>query len=360
MSATEKKRVAIVYGFWGQNIGNAFFNIGGRWIAEQLFPGRVSEILDQPGYRTFNRKSKGNPKKDFGLLSKLDVEYLILQGPMLTSTFRTLWEPTFKALQGRGTKIILLSAAFFHYTEKEIADATGFLREYPPLIISTRDADSYAHVQGLAPFTYSGIDSAFFAPKAYEPIALDTPPYICMNFDQYPEPNLWVADNDSHAAKPFDIKFETLGKTWYARQPSVLKRMAGAGQWQCYLAALADIRSMPTEIGGFQIIRTDHRFNPHITWKVYQHPNAVASDEPFTYFSLYAGTALTLSDRVHACVATLAYGKPAMLYHPTPRARLFARLGLDKIRTQPCTLDMDFLEAERRKEIEFLKSAVGA
>lgn len=350
----------MVYGFWGQNIGNAFFNIGGRWIAEQLFPGQVAEILDQPGYRTFNRKSKGNPAKDFGLLSKIDVDYLILQGPMLTSTFRTLWEPTFKALRARGTKIILLSAAFFQYSEKEIADATGFLKEYPPHIISTRDGDSYSHIQGLAPYTYSGIDSAFFAPKAYTPVRFDTRPYICLNFDQYPEPNLVVQENGANPPKSYDRQFTALNRQWYATQPGFINRFAGRGQWQCYLAALMDFRKLPNEIGGFEVIRTDHRFNPHITWKVYQHPNAVASDEPFTYFSLYAGTQLTLSDRVHACVATLAYGNPAMLYHPTPRARLFARVGLGEIRERPMTLDQAYLEQERMNEIKFLKDAVNA
>lgn len=353
-----RPRVAMVYGFWGQNIGNAFFNIGGRWIAEQLFPGQVSEILDQPGYRTFNRKSKGNPAKDFGLLSKIDVDYLILQGPMLTSTFRTLWEPTFKALRAKGTKIILLSAAFFQYSEKEIADATSFLKEYPPFIISTRDADSFSHIQGLAPHTYSGIDSAFFAPKAYTPVKFDTRPYICLNFDQYPEPNIIVNDVGALAPAKYDRQFTTLNQQWYASQPKFINRFAGSGQWQCYMAALMDFRKMPKEIGGFEVIRTDHRFNPHITWKVYQHPNAVASDEPFTYFSLYAGAELTLSDRVHACVATLAYGKPAMLYHPTPRARLFARLGLNEIREKPCTINLDILENERQMELSFLRSVL--
>lgn len=353
-----KPRVAIVYGFWGQNIGNAFFNIGGRWIAEQIFPGQVAEILDQPGYRTFNRKSKGNPPGDFGLLAKLDVEYLILQGPMLTLSFRTLWEPTFKALKARGTKIILLSAAFFRYTEDEIAAVKSFLKEYPPCLISTRDGDSYQIIKDLAPHTYSGIDSAFFAPLAYNPVRFATAPYLCLNFDQYPEPDFTVQTLSQQAPESFEKSFEVLGKRWFAKQPKLINRLAGAGQWQCYVAAMLDFRNLPTQIGGLEVIRTDHRFNPHITWKVYQHPNAVASDEPFTYFSLYAGAQLTLSDRVHACVATLAFGNPAMLYHPTPRARLFARVGLTEIRDRPCVLDQQYLNGERDAEVAFLKGAI--
>ena len=78
-------RIALVSGFWGQNIGNAFFNIGGKWILEQAFPdARVDFIQDQPGYRTFHRQSKGNPRNDVGLLSRLKADAIVLQGPLLT------------------------------------------------------------------------------------------------------------------------------------------------------------------------------------------------------------------------------------------------------------------------------------
>jgi len=47
----KKGRVALVSGGWGQNIGNAFFNIGGKRILEEVFAKhRVEFIQDQPGY----------------------------------------------------------------------------------------------------------------------------------------------------------------------------------------------------------------------------------------------------------------------------------------------------------------------
>jgi len=73
-----------------------------------------------------------------------------------------------------------------------------------------------------------------------------------------------------------------------------------------------------------------------------------------------ANTCLTLGDRVHACVITLAYGNPAMLFTPSPRSRLFDRVGLNDIRTKPVTLDLDYLEVERTKEIEFLKNTIAS
>src|SRR5262249_47815542 len=84
-----RRRVAMVFGFWGQNVGNAFFNIGGKWILEQVFPDHdVALVQDQPGYRTFHDQRKGNPRNDLELLQYIQADYLVLQGPMLTRTFR--------------------------------------------------------------------------------------------------------------------------------------------------------------------------------------------------------------------------------------------------------------------------------
>jgi hypothetical protein len=350
-------RVALVSGFWGQNIGNAFFNIGGKWILQQVFgEDDVDFVQDQPGYRTFHRQASGNPPNDFNLLRFLDVDYVVLQGPMLTQTFSALWRDAFHEYRRRGTRVILLGAALFKFTREEIAAAREFLREYPPAIISTRDHDSYEAIKDCAPFTYSGIDSGFFAPKVYTPFRLACPDYVVLNFDRFPEPDVRLDDAGAAA----DHTFEALGMQWRLRIPRLQQRISLMGKWQAYFGWMLDCRPLPTTLGAYAVIRPEHRFNPHITWKIYRHPNAIASDEPFTYFTVYSGSSLTLSDRVHACVATLAYGKPAMLFTPTPRARLFDRLGLRDIRRRPVTLDAQRLEEERQNELAFLSDAVTA
>ncbi len=354
-----KPRVALMYGHWGQNIGNAFFNIGGRWILDQMFPdAHIFEIQDQPGYRTFNRKRNGNPKNDLGLLKHLEADYVVLQGPMLTETFGALWEDTFQILHARGTKVILLSAAFFHYTEKEIAAALSVLEKYPPAIISTRDRQSYEIIKDAAEHTYAGIDSAFFVPKAYEPPRLDLGPYITLNFDQYPEPDITLAKPGFLKGQSFDSSFEFLNRDWGLAAPSFQTKMSKAGQWQCYLGAFADFRNLPADMDGLKVVRPEHRVNPDMVWKIYRQPNGLCSDEPYTYFTIYSQTELTLSDRVHACVMSLAYGRPAMLFHPTPRGHIFERVGMEAIRDKPVKLDPTYLESERQAELAFLRNAV--
>lgn len=353
----DSPRVALVSGFWGQNIGNAFFNVGGKYILEQIFDHNVDFIQDQPGYRTFHRKSKGNPNNDLNLLKHIIADYIVLQGPMLSVNFRNLWEDTFKSLTKRGTKIILLSASMFKYTTQEIEFNKRFLEEYPPLLICTRDHITYEHIKGYAKHSFNGIDSAFFVPDTYKPFDINTDPYITINYDRYPEPDIYLSTTPNNKSI-YDKEFEALGSYWKLRFPKVQMRFSEWGKAQAYLGALIDFRKLPKTIGDYSIIRTEHRYNPHITWKIYKQPNTVASDEPFTYFTIYAGSSLTLSDRVHACVVTLAYGKPAMLFSRTNRAVLFDRLGLGEIRSSPVLLEKSKLEDEKKNQIQFLRNAI--
>lgn len=350
-------RVALVSGFWGQNIGNAFFNIGGKWILEQLFgEGKVAFIQDQPGYRTFHDASKGNPPNDVGFLKNLDLDYVVLQGPVLTEHMAQLWAPTLRELGKRDTKLLLLGAAFFKFHDAELAGVRNFLQEFRPALISTRDPRSHSVLESwdLGIPLYNGLDSAFFAPKAYAPFATTGIKYYALNFDRYPEPSISLG----HGGESADTKFEADGVEWNLSTPKLVSKLAHRSKVQAYLGHALDRRTLPTELNGRTIIRPEHRFNPHMTYKIYQHPNAVASDEPWTYFNVYANADMTLADRVHACVITLAYGKPAMLFTPSPRAALFERLGCGDVRTRPVSLDLEYLESERSQEVKWLKANI--
>jgi len=349
--------VALVSGFWGQNIGNAYFNVGGQYILQQAFGTEgVRFIQDQPAYRTFHNQSKGNPRNDVNLLRYLDVDYVVLQGPMLTKNFRHIWSDAFSEYQRRGVRVILLGAAFFKFTDEEFRATLDFLKEFPPVIISTRDRATYELVKDAAPYTYDGIDSAFFAPDAYRPFNLAIEPYITVNFDRFPEPTITL--DGPQGANDGTTEYEWGGHYWRLKVPKLQSWCSHKGKWQSYIGAMMDRRRLPTELAGYRVIRPEHRFNPHITWKIYKQPNAVASDEPYTYFTVYANTRLTLADRVHACVATLAYGNPAMLFTPSPRSQLFDRLGLSEIRNRPVELPSDQLLEEKTRLLDFMKDSV--
>ena len=351
-------RIALTSGHWGQNIGNAFFNIGGRWILEQIFPGaNISFILDQPGYRTFHNKMSGNPKNDFGIMKYLDVDLLVLQGPLLADSFPILWRDTLQALKDRGVKYGFLSTALFRHTAAEIEANRKFIAEFPPAFLSTRDTNTYENFKDLAPVSYDGIDSAFFVPKACQPPKLTCPPFVAMNFDRWPEPRIRM-DAEPVRAGSMDFTFE--GKTWHLDMPKLFTRMADKNKYLSYLADFLDFRKLPDSLGARQVLRTEHRVNPFISRKVYHRPNMVCSDEPWTYLTVYANSELTISDRVHACAATLAYGNPAVLFAKTSRARLFDRVGAGAVLKEVVKLAPEALETQRASQIEFLRRNVGS
>ena len=353
-------RVALVGGQWAQNVGNAFFNLGGEYILERIFgDGQVGFFQDQPNYRTLHDKMKGNPERYVDFVQHLDIDYLVLQGPVLNSWMRVSWEKTFKALKAKGIKVILLSCAFFKFRDSEIAAVKSFLEEYPPALISTRDDRSYGILKDWIPQVpkYNGIDSGYFLNRCVVPFKTQSDyKYIAVNFDRYPEPDI--------STQPFDVKkynsrtVEAEGKTYHLAVPKFLDKHAHAGKIRGYFADLTDRRKLPETLDGRMIVRPEHRFFPHVTHKIYRNLNATASDEPWTYINIYANADFTLSDRVHACVATLAFGHPAMLFTPSPRSALFGRIGLEDIKNKLVTMDMDYLREEQENEIEWLKNTL--
>lgn len=353
-------RVALVGGQWAQNVGNAFFNLGGHYVLSRVFgPGMVGFHQDQPNYRSLHNKFRGNPDTYMDLVREMDIDALVLQGPVLNGWFRTSWERAFRILAARGVKVILHSAAFFKFTDTEIAAVKAFLEDYPPAMIVTRDPKSFEILKNWLPGVpkYSGIDAGFFLPRCVTPFRIRPDYlYVTFNFDRYPEPSL--AELPFPARRYDERQIQMLGRHWYLGTPKRLNRAAHRSKIRAYLGDLTDFRRLPAEIAGHQILRPEHRFYPHMTHKIYRQPNGTASDEPWSYLSIYAGSRVTLSDRVHACVATLAYGNPAMLFTPSPRAALFERLGAGAIRQQPLKLSADMLEAEQEAQITWMRAHV--
>jgi hypothetical protein len=353
----KSKSIALVSGGWGQNVGNAFFNIGGLHVLRRLFPDHnVQFIQDQPGYWTFNR-SRINPRNYWGLLKYLNIDYIVLQGPVFSLALPKLWDDTLCELYKRGGKVIYLSSSLFRYTDDEVLVAKKFLRKFPPAFMSTRDAVSYDKLKGYCDKSYNGICSAWFVPDVYTPPSLDCDPYIAVNFDRRPEPKIVVSSGAgrhdyvvNHESLSLDICF-----------PKVIDAFSKNGKASAYIGAFLDRRKLPGSVGGYVLVRPEHRTNPYFNWKIYGRPNGIASDEPYTYFTTYANAELTLTDRVHACLITLAYGKPAMLFTSSPRSHLFARMGLmgrDGIKKVPVLLDKKILENEKSEEIKSLSHIV--
>lgn len=348
---------ALVCGFWGQNVGNAFFNLGGLHSLESVLGvGNVALIHDQQGYRTFQDQSRGNPAGSFNIIQRLDVKRVVAQGPLLTRNAWALWGPTLTSLHRCGIDLVLLGVGLFKYDRAEIAAARRFLVLARPRVVVTRDSRTYAAIHDVVHTVYDGIDSGFFVPRAYSPPVLRDS-HISVGFDRRPEPRITV--DTAGAAAPQGSAFAWRGSRWDIDFPAIASGLARLGKWQAYLGDLINRHPGPDRLMGFPVVRPEHRYTPHVAHKIYRRPNGFVSDEPWSYLALYANAALTLSDRVHACVAAVAYGGEAMCFSLSQRGSLLDRIGLSGIFRRPTALSRDRLETEQALQLDFLERSLG-
>ena len=251
-------------------------------------------------------------------------------------------------------KTIALAAGMMSYSLQSIEQYRTWLSEVPFDILVTRDEKTYTHVHDLAEYSYNGIDTAFFVSDFFFPPKMRLGTFVALNFDKWPEPKIWNGDSDNYNLTA-NYQFEFDGKRWYVQFPHFRTTLAKKSRVFQFLNSWLPQKRVRT-LGEYPIVRTDHRFNPVMLRNIFGGPNTFAMDVPQSYLTIYANAALTLTNRVHACVASLAYGNQAMLFSKTPRVALLDRVGAQKITQRPVRLDMQYLTEEKNRLIEFLRA----
>jgi hypothetical protein len=102
---------------------------------------------------------------------------------------------------------------------------------------------------------------------------------------------------------------------------------------------------------GRKVLYTHHDLWGHLPPAYIAKPGTLVSDVPEDYLTLYSQVTETHSDRVHACVASMAYGNKARLYSKTPRKALFAKVGAEKVTEKVCQLDLAKLSELKSRQI---------
>jgi len=321
------------------NIGNHFFELSIINDLKKIFKDDA-EIIPVEGRHFYSNMVLTASKKNYlnyGIYTKCD--FFVLSGPIFQyKTLRKNFEPLFKEMQKNGTKFIYLSAGSSHYTEEEIKDVRNFLNDFPPYAISTRDKYTYDAYQDMAKFTHNGICSAFFSSFHYE--GYDTPSlgkYIILNFEEANEPDLSCLNLNKFTDSVFSE--ETIERCSKGGGINILKSL---------------LKDFPDTYDKYKLVRTLHSFNPSISKPLIRRPNQFASVNAYAYLNLFSRSDLVLARRVHACVPALSYGKPAMLFNPTKRVKLFERLGLSDITKKPVLLPKEILRKEYNDFVSFL------
>lgn len=339
--------IGIYAGYWSTNIGNSFFQLGAKYVLNKAFPGaNVFFIADEQGYIA---PSKGNPANGFNSILNIDIDIAVILGPFIRPEANIINLPTLKELKRREVKIMALGVGMMDYTPETIKYTQAVLEEIRPDVFMTRDNETFEAFKSSHYNSYNGIDLGFFSSDVYNGSGIDGQ-YCVLNFDQLPEPK--ICKNGSRNGFTFN------GEQYYLKFPRFKTWLSNKGtMFQILERCLLPQYSNP-DLAGCQIIRTEHRYNPILLPKVFCYPNTISSDIPEPYWAAYKNTRLTISNRVHACVATLSFGNPAWLFTKSPRSYLLDRVGANTIKTQPTSIDIDRLDDEKNRLIEFIGSSI--
>ena len=305
-------------GGWILNIGNAFIDLGsmhslkqasddvdihlssvfGRWMSHHIESGISNRLLNR----------YPDVQNAYDIRRSFDADYVIQAGACLSEHwFKTYGQSLVNGKEG-GADIIIYGAGASenNYSEEAITKTRDWLKQLEPYAFISRDQQSYEAFADIAEHSYNGIDCGFFVADAFDPAPFDEDEYVAVNFDKKPEPEINTVD----------------------------KKIA---------------RTHHSFLFNFAL----HKY-PKMIKEYYGQENTLVSDVPDDYLNVYANAESTVSDRVHACVATYAFGNPARLVHETKRASLFERIGIDSISEEFVEPDLDRLQEEKKEQIDFM------
>jgi hypothetical protein len=308
-------------GAWPQNIGNAFFDLGALAIIKKIAPNATIYRTGGSVHWMFNASAKKNESRvvrklrkvtnnpiprnpnsvEIGQVAELDL--LVFAGMSMCEEFVLNNGKTFIEASKRGIPVLLLGTGGSLYNERDTRVFSDFVNSLCKTAVITRDDDTYNLFKTNLKNIHSGIDCAFFLPDYYTPPKLVLPDYNVECFDEF-------------------------------------------------------LDTTVTHTEGRLVVRAHHDMWGPLRNEYINKPMTLVSDIPEDYLTIYAQSKITYSDRVHACVATLAYGNEAQLYSQTPRKALFSKVGLPDITKKVCKLNKDMFAELKENQIHLAKKSL--
>jgi len=329
---------------WLSNIGNGFIEKGAVESLQRSLNDIViietSSLSDLVGYSLGRRDCRARiqridkvngilPTSNFINVSQFidEIDAVVIPGCVLDiPRLRTLY-PTLKYLKEKGFPISFLGAGGKSYDSITKSSVTKILNKIEPHALLTRDVYAYEAYGGISQYAHRGIDCAFFINDWYNP-PRSSRRYVLMTFDFHEEPDI----------DPMDMQVvrTTHSPLFFAHFHNPLVRMP--------------LKIMSRVCGGFNEYRHS----------ILKKEGVVLSDLLTDYLFLYANAEMVYTDRVHACVATLAYGGRARLFSDTVRAGLFQELLDEDITERLVSLDEDYLLEKKEEQLSAIKECFEA
>lgn len=294
------------------NIGDAFYKTATCELLKKLFP-RANVYEGDTDPVLLFRPSRPFRKHCLNVLPYEQADLFIFTGTVLSNAAFWAYEDKIRRIVESGSKYALISC---HGAPLDFLDSKvgPFLAEYPPVALATRDSETYSVVAKYVPHAYDGICLSFSMRDFFPPLSLEfEKKYFISSFYRMPEPHFSWPDS-RRGISSLILKH---------RKQFVNRRVERHFDF---------LRRHQCEVGEHLVIRVQQ--TPTIYWShlLFPAPNSYVRLNFRSYLNLFANAEFTVSDRVHACAASITYGKPARLVGRkipkiAQRAGIFERIG---------------------------------
>lgn len=314
------------------NIGNAFFYEGVKYVINKI--DNDANIIEAPFSLRNAYNLNDNLAKNELDYSKFinDCDYVILSGPILDIHFENYFGSILKTCKEKGIKVLMLSIGSRNYDDKEIEICKGVLKKYPPYVFTSRDRPTFNIYSNVIKNSYDGICFAFFINDYFKGTDFDKK-VICSSIGFGLEPEI-TFNNGS-----FKVANRKNSKT--------------TSKFNRLLFALK--KNNLTSVDDFELVRLEHRPLRN-SFLLFKNKNTMVSHSHEPYLNLYYNSELTVSDRLHAVVATLVFGNKARLFLNSNRTQLLERVGFENVLNEVYSADLDNLKIEKEKMINWLRN----
>ena len=293
------------------NIGDGFYQSALYNLIKQLYPQDSVLMEEGPMNRAFRPRLKKQKDNFFDLMSCQSADVHVFSGPMIPQLLSN-YKQKIIDIKERGSNYMLISVSGAGVAEDFRQELGAFLKKYPPLLFSSRDEETYLKFREFVPVAYNGICTAFLVNRMLpvDEFSSSTPFFISSFYSE------------------MEPVFKTNGKV--SLENIELERKETYPLLSHRLSRhLNFLRPQQSFVGTHKIVRVHQDLSTHFYHIKFSHPNSFMSFNLLSYLALYKSAEFTISDRVHSCAASLAFGRPARLFTKSPRAGIFDRLGFD-------------------------------
>lgn len=299
-----EKKIALLTSVTFNNIGNGFIDLGAEAALMKALPLNAE---------LFKVSSNANFAATMGQM------FMLKENPIINWLWVHTMQRAAKKLHDRSYKTVktqnIFSMASMVKCDYFIIPGCvltvpfftiyGDLIKLRPYAIMTRDSLAYKYYANFTKNSYNGIDNVFFVNLLNLPqIDTDLTPYVVLNIEE---------------PKHYRIKEEL---------KNIFKEK--------------------------NIVYSYHKPFPYTKVSKLVKNGVIVSDNPMDYLLLYRNASEVYSDRVHACIPTLAFGNKARLFSNSPRIALFENAKIPDVRER--LVSIEGLKEMQDKQIAFLAS----